>query len=451
MSMQNWRPAPEHLILYAARQYNVLTITSRCNVHCVFCSHGQNPESVITYYVENPSLEKIKEWAEYLDEKKKIIIGESATKICEGEPLTHPRIREILQYLRQRFPQTPLQLTTNGVLLDDRMVALLRELAPVELYLSINSVTPQGRRKLMSVPATSGLELLERVAGANVPYHGSIVAMPWLVGWEDVECTVEALAAHGAKTIRIFLPGFSRLAPSRLRFSPHFWDELNRFVAELKKRISTPITLEPPRISDLRGEIGGVIAGSPAARAGLKTGDVIEKIHGQEVFSRVDAFYQLLEAQEAPLELVRGSEKLKVLLKKAKGEPSGVVMDYDLSPQEVKDLVGEMRRHQACSPLILASVAGYPVLKEGLKKLDLDIRWDMVAVPNHYFGGSIISAGLLVVEDFIHAWHDLDERLKKDCDLLILPAKAFDHQGRDLAGRSYLELVQVTGKPVTIV
>lgn len=449
--MKSWRPAPEPLILYSIRHYNILPLTSRCNVHCVFCSHGQNPKNVYTYYVENSNLERVKQWAQYLDGRKKIVIGESATKICEGEPLAHPQIKEILRFLRQSFPETLLQLTTNGILLDEAMVEFLVELAPVELYLSINSITGEGRKQLMADGKTSGLDLLKRLQKASLPYHGSLVAMPWLVGWEDVVQTVEALDAHGAKTIRIFLPGFTKYAPARLRFSPQLWEELSLAVADLKQKIATPITLEPPYLKDLQGQVGGVMEDSPAALAGLKAGDIIETIEGQKVFSRVEAFYQLLEAQDPFLEIRRNGEKIKVVVKKAKGEASGVVMDYDLSFREIEDVLREIRRHKASCPLILASTAGYSLLKEGLEKLAPSVGWEILAVPNQFFGGSIIAAGLLVVEDFLQVWHRLDDNLKKSCDLLLLPAKAFDPQGKDLTGRSYFEVAQKTGKEVTLV
>ncbi|WP_227764708.1 DUF512 domain-containing protein [Zhaonella formicivorans] len=449
--MEGWKKAPEHFILFAARQHNILTITSKCNVHCIFCSHRQNPPGVTTYYVEELSLEQVKEYAEYLDGTRKIIIGESATKISEGEPFTHPEIIPVLQYLRRRFPRTPLQLTTNGSLLTPEIIAELVKLSPVELYLSLNSVSRQGRLKLMADRRGPGQGLLKMLAEAGLAFHGSLVAMPWIVGWEDLHDTVLALDRSGAKTIRIFLPGYTRLAPAGLRFPPGLWEQLSEFVVKHKQQISTPLTLEPPHLADLNPEVGGVIKGSPAAEAGLWPGDVILAINNEPPFSRVDAFHKLLAAGKAEIHVRRGKEQFALTLIKNNNEPSGLVMEYDLSREEAETIIQNVRKAGAGSPLLLASQAGYRVVKESLQKIAPEAGVEVQQAANDFFGGSIITAGLLTVEDFQKHWLKMGTEAKNKYDLLVLPAKAFDHRGQDLTGRSYWELQELTGIPVIII
>ncbi len=49
-------------------------------------------------------------------------------------------------------------------------------------------------------------------------FLGSIVAMPHIVGWDDVAKTVIFLSENGALSIRIFLPGFSKKTRKELQF-----------------------------------------------------------------------------------------------------------------------------------------------------------------------------------------------------------------------------------------
>ena len=41
----------EHLILYTISEHNILPITSKCNAHCIFCSHHHNPSGVEVYHI----------------------------------------------------------------------------------------------------------------------------------------------------------------------------------------------------------------------------------------------------------------------------------------------------------------------------------------------------------------------------------------------------------------
>ena len=47
--------------------------------------------------------------------------------------------------------------------------------------------------------------------GAKVPFEGSIVALPFVTGWDDIENTAKFLRDSGAWSIRILAPGFSRI------------------------------------------------------------------------------------------------------------------------------------------------------------------------------------------------------------------------------------------------
>ena len=440
----------ERSILAAAGAGNILPLTSSCNVRCLFCSHQQNPPEVEVFRILPRSLEAVEQVLSFMDPERPVVIGESVTRVIEGEPLTHPRFVEVLQLVRATFPHTTIQITTNGSLLDEGMADLLGRLGKVVVYLSLNSASVLGRALLMGdVNNTRAAESALHLKKSGVPFHGSVVAMPHLVGWDDLEKTITYLCACGAETVRVFLPGFTTLAPPALRFEPSLWEELNAFIIRLREKIEVPLTCEPPRITNLEAEVAGVLAGSPAARAGVRCGDVIEAVDGAPVCSRVHAFRRVQKAGLAEIILRRGKDTLSVQVHKKPGEKSGLVMDYDLDPALVEDIVRAARRRGADRILVLTSQLAGPVLQMGLARL-----WREVAevtawvVENHFFGGSIKAAGLLTVADFGHGVEEyLKSRPGETVQLALLPGTAFDPRGRDLTGCSYLDLQERFGIP----
>ena len=440
----------EHLILYTISEHNILPITSKCNAHCIFCSHHHNPSGVEVYHIGEKPLTTLKEWATFLDGKKRIVIGESATRICEGEPFCHPAIMELLSFLRAKYSHAPIQITTNGIFLTRERIKILSNLGLVELYLSLNSITEKGRQKLMPGTGRVDVSLLHDLAELNLPYHGSLVAIPWLVGWDDLTTTIQTLDMYKAKTIRIFMPGYSHLTPDFLRFPHDFRAKLNVFIRHMRRAVKTPLILEPPMLQDLQAEVAGVIQNSPAHLSGIQTGDIILEVNGESVFSRVEAFKKVLAAANPRLLLSRNNFQFEVTILKSPKEASGLVMDYDLSLDELERIKREISSVKAKNPLLFVSQAGQSVLQAGFKKAGFNFPFTIRPVSNKFFGGSIITAGLLTISDFKYAWQELAEEKVLSYDLLILPQKAFDYKGRDLTGVYYWELEDITGIQVSL-
>ena len=109
------------------------------------------------------------------------------------------------------------------------------------------------------------LDAARLLADAGVTCHGSLVAMPHLVGWGDLAATCRFLQEQGAATVRIFLPGFTKLAASWLRFDPlDMYRKLSLFVRRQQDRMYTPLLLEPFLAGAgerLQAEVAGVLAG----------------------------------------------------------------------------------------------------------------------------------------------------------------------------------------------
>lgn len=457
-------PTKEQLILFSAQQDNIIPLTSACNVRCIFCSHHQNPAGVRVYGVGHRSLADVDLTLEFVNPERKIVIGESVTRIMEGEPFLHPEAGVIIRRIRQRFPMTPIQITTNGTLLSDSILDLLQEVGRVEMYISLNSATPEGRERLMGDRGETVREAVRQLARRKIPFHGSIVAMPWVVGWDDLEAAVRFLDEHRAETIRIFMPGYTAKAPAQLRFEAGLPERLSGWVREMRDRYQTPLTLEPAFLKDLRAVVEGVTQDSPAAIAGFQRGDEILAIEGKMPFSRVEAFHTLLKGGRQEIRVRRleaeAAEERTLVLHKRKGVRSGLVFAYDLHPDVREQVVSLIRRYRAKCVLLMASMLAGAVVEELARVLEEEwnagltgddaqrCRLHAVTVPNRFFGGSIMAAGLLVVQDFLDRWKELAEQ---EYDLILVPGIFLDPWGADLTGRPGRELEAEMGIPVEIV
>ncbi len=415
---------------------NVLPLTGFCNMSCIFCSHQHNPPGIHAYSFQPLPAEQIMHLLECLDPGRKIIIGESATRLREGEPLTHPHIIPILESLRKRYPSTLIQVTTNGSLLTEALMDKLAALQPLELVISLNSATRAIRARLMSDRRfAQTLEAVTSLSALGIPFHGSVVGLPHLVGWNDIEKTARFLQNCGALSIRYLVAGFSRYFSPELLPPANWRQESQKRLQYLKETLRIPLFIDPPLIDNLEPIISGVIPGSPAAEAGFKAGDLIKTVDGKVPFSRVEA-YNLVKVSENPrLDILRREAVTCLSIIKRAGQSPGLAFDFDLDPDQVE------RVRSALSPvgqtLMLVSAPAYERWKTAVTACRLD-NLSVEPVTSRYFGGTIDAAGLLTVGDFaltlekIPAW--------KSFTMILFPAIAFDQTGTDLAGHSFLSL-----------
>jgi len=461
------RDVAAQVALNAALARGALPITSACNFACFFCSNRQNPPNVRTYRFPHRPLADIRRDIELLPRSGRIVIGEAATRIDEGEPFLHPDCERILAAVRAARPRAELVVTTNGSLLDRNRAELLAALAPVSVNLSLNMVTPAARRHwLGDRQPERALAAARLLTEHGVPWHGSLVGMPYLTGWEEIDRTLRFLAEAGALTARLFLPGFTRLAPPELKFGRELWSELAAFAGRMARALSLPITVEPPLLSDLAARVAGVISGSPAARAGLRAGDIIAAVgpSGERPRTRVDC-YRLLSEAELPCALTVERETpgeapalhALTLSPRPAGETKdgragyaahGVVLDYDVDPRQVDRAVGLMQRARGAT-LILTGALAAPLIALALRRAAPDADWRVVTVENRFFGGSIMAAGLLTVGDIIAAGRAAAREGRPA--LILLPGRPFDERGRDLLGQSYFDVAEALGAPVELI
>lgn len=432
------------LLEEAASKHNVLPLTGRCNLACVFCSHRQNPPGTQAFTFPPLSLDRLRALIPRLRGDRKIIIGESATRLREGEPLTHPRFREALEAVRARFPDTPLQVTTNGSLLDRETVSFIASLKPLEVVLSLNSASLPGRRLLMGdARAETALAAPDDLARRSVPFHGSIVPQPHLSGWDDLRDTVRFLDACGALTVRLLLPGYTRLGGEPA--PPGDLDRRCRALLEEEAAtLAIPAVLEPPLVEDFTPQVEGVIRDTPAGRAGLRRGDRVASVDGAVPRTRVEAFTLARRCGPCSVEVIRDGKRLSVDLNKEPESSPGFILAYDLDPAQALRVRRKLKGGRRVLMAVSTAALGRWELARSLFGLE---GLCLVPVLSRHFGGNISSAGLLTVSDFAAAL--LPRLLSPKPDLILLPAAAFGAAGHDLCGVSYRTL-DTSGIPIAL-
>jgi len=349
----------------------------------------------------------------------------------------------ILKLLRKKFKNTAIQITTSGIYLDERTLETLKSIGNIELNISLNSCSKEGREKLFN--GRSLTEAVESVAGISsygINFSGSIVAMPHVVGEKDIEDTIRFLSKWDAETIRIFTPGYTRY--SRISNPPNgTYNILQQLVNGIRKEIDTPILLEPAILKDLTPVLEGVIKGSPAQLSGLKTGDVIVRINGKPVFSRVDAYYKALSSENPEIEYIRKNIIKKTVLKKPPESRSGLVFNYDMDMEALDAIKASIQRNLGKRCLLLTSKFAYEIIAQCFQYENVSIE----LAENLFFGGNIGCCGLLVLEDIKHKINDMPN----SCDVVFLPSIMFDNRGRDLTGKHYKDLESELGISIEII
>lgn len=396
-------------------------------------------------------MDLIEELLDYLDQKGPVIIGESATKIIEGDPMTHPHFRDIIRLIRDKYLDKIIKITTNGSYLDDDMIRFLENCNPIEVNISLNCSGPEERAFLMGDRNPGQVFFaLEMLAVSSIKYNGSIVAMPHLTGWSELRNTIELMAEYSPETIRVFMPGYTKYSEDSLKFNiDDMYRGLNELVEELSY-LDIPVLLEPPVINDFKCTIKDIIKNSPAYEAGLQKGDIILKVDDKDVLTRVDGFNKISLADNPVVEYQAGQGKYqsgkdikKTTILKNSESSSGIIVDYDMSLDMLDKLSASLLSSNGKQIAIITSILGKGVIKAFLEYFHGKYysfingrEVDFIVIENKIFAGSIMSAGLLTNRDIIMG---IKESGKK-YDLLILPGIIYDIFGNDLTGSNYKKI-----------
>jgi len=370
--------------LAAGQPSNQFPISAICNSRCLFCSNGLNPFP-IARGIFRP-IEDIKLQLSLMNSgfRHPIRMSDSTPgRIAEGEAFLHPEFFRILSLVRRKFPMNRLCFTTNGTMLDGRFVKELSRFKPVEITLSMHSTRPDlwsrifGKAPAAAMKAMAALDLLRR---HGIDFAGSIVPLPGVCGWEDLERTYETFVAKGAQAMILWWPGHSVCSePGAVRQMDYPLGEFLQFAGRMHARHGTPITAYPHVSADPAVEVGRIVS---ATRKG-----------------------------------------------------------------NVRNALGPYRQ-----VLWLASEAAHGKIRERIdRNAGIEGKAHSVyTVRNGTYGGNIIVAGLLMVEDFIRAGK---EALSKhpEAELILVPRAPFDALGRDLTGDPAYRIAEELKRSVWVV
>lgn len=140
-------------------------------------------------------------------------------RISEGEATLHPKFFEICKMVRQRLPNNPLHITTNGSKLTEEFVSKMVELKPFRVWLSYHSTSVDNWRKIMGMSAreheiaTNAFKLLNE---AEIFTCAAIVTLPNLVGYDDIEKSLMFFNEY-TQGVQWWQPGYSKLASDKLK------------------------------------------------------------------------------------------------------------------------------------------------------------------------------------------------------------------------------------------
>lgn len=457
---------------------------SRCNIACGFCYNRGNPPSLVLGNLPRSPKEEYHDMMtrlRYFRPRAGLSLYPALGDIYEI--LNHPHILDVLRPLRQLTPK-PFRIGTNGAVLTPRFIEKLSELMPLYLYISVEGVSQAHEFQTASSGAVRiPMRALQGLKDAGVPY--ALVFVPWPVKrplgevLETMTETVELGERCQAHMVEINLPGYTRhFSAGKLFDLQEVWSAAVAHVRKLRENYSIPIVAMPTMYEETHFEpiknlpcVIGVVKNSPAQRAEVRRGDVVEKLNSVRIISRPQA-RDLLSiirgsgARTVHMTVRRGGEEIEKEIDTADhcypyipeiDQHLGIItLGTGLRVSYIEELRNLIEERGAKRALFLSSALVKPLFEQLLSESPLfagsEISVDIEVPPNTLLGGNIFMGDLLMVQDFIDAIRDYLKSGKGRPDLVVIPSSPFNlgGWGRDLTGRCYLEIERAAGVPVAL-
>ena len=366
------------------RTTNQLPISAVCNSHCIFCSNHLNPFHIKKNIFRD--IEDIKLQLSLMSPQSTEPIRMSDSlpgRISEGEAFLHPEFFKILELVRRRFLSNILCFTTNGSMLDEPFLKDLSRFRPISITVSMHSTQPDLWARIFRKSqraARQAIRSLELIKKYHFDLIGTIVPVPKICGWDDIELTYEYFVSHGAKSMILYWPGYTVRTPSEtVKELEYPLEEFLDFADRMRTKHKIPFQAFPDMKTSLDLPIKRIVANT-----------------------------------------LRGNLKNK-------GGPY----------RRVLWLTSEAA-YSRLSSIIDENAPSFPNLHS------------IVLVKNLTYGGNIICAGLLMVNDFIIAGKQAIERWP-DTELILVPGISFDTLLRDLQRTPAYRISDELNKSVWIV
>lgn len=253
-----------------------LPIASVCNGRCLFCSNQLNPFPVFGGAFRE--IEDIRlQLCAMTPHDLPIRLSDSLPgRISEGEALLHPRLFEILEIIRKRFFYNTLCFTTNASMLTEDFVGKLAAFRPIEINVSLHSTVPRVWAKVFSLrdrDAETAFAALPLLARSGIELIGTIVPLPNVCGWDDIERSYDLLVEHKAKRMVLYWPGFTLRTPeAAIKDLECPIEAFSAFAERMKSRHPVPLDAFPDMVSEIRVAVGTIMGktlrGNPATHGG---------------------------------------------------------------------------------------------------------------------------------------------------------------------------------------
>ena len=116
-----------------------INLIDGCNLNCKACTHFSSLFSCEPNY----TTDEYKQELDNLDKIGKYV----RLRLLGGEPLLIKNLDKYLRITREKFPNTEIEVVTNGLMIDKVSDSVMRSLGETETYLTI-SLYPPTKDKL---------------------------------------------------------------------------------------------------------------------------------------------------------------------------------------------------------------------------------------------------------------------------------------------------------------
>jgi hypothetical protein len=481
-------PAPDQLTGFLLRDLAMWTVESEghpseiyeylarvCNVACQFCYLFGNPDDLAVARGKKViAADEMDTRLRYFDPGSRRTLFKSQWEI--NEFLVDPKLPQVLRALRAASDHE-FYFITNGSPLLPRVIELLDEVRPVTLIISTNTIDAPLRQQVMNERRTqteTAYNCLERLSELEIPFGLSFVATPDFPTRRLAEA-MEKIEPLRPAVIRVNLPGFTKDHPYRLPIdSERLWASAVTEIAALRESFRTPIVIIPSAYEantlfddPHEPRITGTVPGSPAAHAGFKAGDVVERIGMFSISSRaqIQSLVMLLR-RPTQVRIRRGSTVMTLTLDPDAPTaypynghligkyitPYGLVVAPSLSLGDAKVVSAAIAETHARRPWLVTShlmeVQARSFVHRRVPEAAGRLHYTIVA--NEYLGGNIQVLDMATVADICRAIRrDMGDTGARP-DLVLLPGTGFNSEGRDIAGRHWGDLERALGVPVRL-